>query len=199
MPSFAIIPAAGKSARMGRSKLLLPWQGRTLLETVLHEWLRSDITRVVIVVRPGDHDVIDRLANWDVDVVVPKTAPAEMRDSVGLALDHIAERYAPSADDVWLLAPADLPRLSAQTVNQLLVAHRFADPSILVPIASGRRGHPVLFPWTLAAAVSQLPADRGVNALLERFATRELPVASDAGFDDLDEPADYRRLLDDPP
>ena len=31
--SFAIIPAAGRSVRMGRQKLLMPWGDATLIET----------------------------------------------------------------------------------------------------------------------------------------------------------------------
>jgi CTP:molybdopterin cytidylyltransferase MocA len=35
MQTFAIIPAAGRSVRMGQPKLLLPWGQTTLLEHVL--------------------------------------------------------------------------------------------------------------------------------------------------------------------
>jgi molybdenum cofactor cytidylyltransferase len=199
MASFAIVPAAGKSSRMGRSKLLLPWQGRTLLEFVVHEWLQSGVSRVIVVLRPTDHALLTLLADWDIDRVVPSTDPPEMKDSVRLALEHIALRYAPSSRDLWLLAPADLPRLSSHTVRQLLGAYRPTDPCILIPTANGRRGHPVVFPWELSAAVADLPSDRGVDALLERFTTRKVPIESDVGFDDLDDPGAYQRLLDHPP
>ena len=36
MASFAIVPAAGQSARMGRSKLLLPWQARAGASLPVH-------------------------------------------------------------------------------------------------------------------------------------------------------------------
>jgi CTP:molybdopterin cytidylyltransferase MocA len=56
-----------------------------------------------------------------------------------------------------------------------------------------RRGHPVLFPWPLAAAVEALPAEAGVNRLLQQHDVLELPVR-DLALDDLDTPAEYERL-----
>ena len=87
--SFAILPAAGRSARMGSHKLLLPWQGRTLIDHVLDVWKASEVTCTVIVVRADDTRLIDVCRRHDVHLVLPELAPAEMKISVQLALRHI--------------------------------------------------------------------------------------------------------------
>ena len=52
--SFAIIPAAGRSQRMGEPKLLLPWGQSTIIEHVLAVWCASRVEAVVMVVHPDD-------------------------------------------------------------------------------------------------------------------------------------------------
>src|ERR1043165_1578126 len=51
---FALVPAAGYSVRMGEPKLLLPVAGRPLIEHTLEAWQRSQVDRIVVVIRPGD-------------------------------------------------------------------------------------------------------------------------------------------------
>lgn len=204
--SFGIIPAAGHSRRMGQPKLKMPWGELTVVEQVVAAWRRSDVNHVVAVVRSDDVELARLCDQAGAMVVVPATPPPEMKDSVSAALDAIATRFDPSDDDVWLLAPADMPRLSAVVINALLDAHRLSHPAILVPTHApetrgpagpdlpAKRGHPVLFPWPLARDVARLSADEGVNALLTREPVRELAVAEPSILDDLDTREDYRRL-----
>jgi molybdenum cofactor cytidylyltransferase len=192
--SFAIVPAAGASARMGAPKLLLPWRGRSIIEHVLAAWEKSAITRTVVVARREDEGLLERCRAFDVDVVTPRDNPLDMRASVQLSLSHIANRYAPAPDDLWLLAPADLPGLSPQVIDGLLAAYDPANPGAIVPTFDGKRGHPVLLPWSCASLVGELLLEEGVNALVDRLVVRELPWADSSIVEDLDDPADYARL-----
>ncbi len=194
MQSFAIIPAAGRSERMGQHKLLMPWEQSTVIERVLAAWRASRVSSIIIVVRADDEELIAACERAGVSLVVPDTPPPEMKDSVAAGLAHVRRQFAPQDADVWLLAPADMPRLSAQVVDQLLHAHDAQSPSILVPSIAGKRGHPVLFPWPLATEVDSLRPDEGVNALLARHRTRLVPCDDRSILDDLDTPNDYRRL-----
>ena len=51
---FGVIPAAGRSVRMGEPKLLLPWRDGTLIEHVLAQWLASRVACLTVVVHPED-------------------------------------------------------------------------------------------------------------------------------------------------
>lgn len=193
--AFAVIPAAGYSLRMGRPKLLLPWGRGTLIEQTLIAWRQCAVSSIVIVVRPDDEELAAVCKRAGADVVIPLLAPPHMRDSVQLALDHLADVCHPSGNDVWLLAPADMPFLSPAIVAELLAAHRPDEPAILFPTLDGHKGHPVLFPWPLARQIRHLPADRGIDALHGQNATRPVPcdhlgVAVEI-FQDVDTPAEY--------
>ena len=194
--SFAIVPAAGRSRRMGTPKLCLPWRGQTLIQFVLDQWQAGGVTQIVVVAAPDDTQLQTLVRSRpSVELLIPATPPREMKDSVRLALEAIATRHSPAPADVWLLAPADLPNLNPHTIQRLLSAHDPLRPTILVPVAEGRRGHPVLFPWTLAQEVAKLPADQGVNALLKQAAYREVAGGSATDFLDLDSPDDYQQWL----
>lgn len=192
--SFAIVPAAGRSQRMGQPKLLLPWGATTVIEHVLAAWKASRVLAVIVTVHPGDDVLIARCRAAGADVVIVDPPPADMKASVAAGLAYAEATYHPGPADVWLLAPADMPRLNARLIEQLLSAHKPHDPRVLVPVAAGRRGHPVLFPWPLAAAVSKLPTEQGIDALVAAAHPVEIDCDELAAFADLDTPDDYERL-----
>jgi molybdenum cofactor cytidylyltransferase len=199
MQAFAIIPAAGRSQRMGQPKLLLPWGPATLIEHVLSTWRASRASQVIVVVHPQDHRIAELAAAAGAHVVRPESPPEEMKVSVRLALEFAA-RFQPRPNDAWLLAPADMPGLTVTTIDHLIDAYQASlrgpdsTPRIWAPSNRGRRGHPVLFPWSLADEVPRLAVDEGLNALLARHPVEDVESAEDAISEDLDTPEDYERL-----
>lgn len=179
---------------MGQPKLLLPWRGSTVIEHVLSAWKASRAARVVVVVHAADQALAEVCRRAGAEVVVPAVPPEDMKASVGHALRWLTDHAAPGAFDAWLVAPADMPRLSAALIDAVIAAHGPDEASILRPVSNGRRGHPVLFPWTLASAVEKLSADEGLDALVRRNPVREIAWTDAGTFEDLDLPADYERL-----
>lgn len=198
MQTFAIIPAAGRSRRMGQPKLLLPWGEATVIEHVLAVWSKSRVDHVVVVVDPRDDALARLCVQAGAQVVVPDTPPAEMKDSVGLGLAW-AQTHQPASDDAFLVAPADMPALKAQIIDRLIDAHvqsltQRGGPRIRAPRNGSKRGHPVLFPWPLSAEVPRLGAGEGISVLLERHGAEYVEAAGDAIAEDFDTPEDYDRL-----
>lgn len=197
--SFAIVPAAGHSVRMGEPKLLMPIDGKPLIQHTLAAWKQAGVTRTIVVVRPNDAPLVQLLRGDDVDVVVPPIAPSDMKASIRFGIEHIAARYQPEPGDSWLVAPADMPALSPAIICELLrVAADYSD-RIGIPTLSGKHGHPVLLPWSLAAHVAMLAADEGLHALIERndplFVACDAFVTSEApAFADIDTPGDLARF-----
>jgi molybdenum cofactor cytidylyltransferase len=182
---------------MGSPKLLLPWGDTTLIKHVLGVWLASRVDRVIVVVAPDDEPLA--AACREVHVVRKNPPPAEMKDSICYGLEAAAEIFAAGPGDAWLVAPADMPYLQPTAINALLdayAAHTHGDdaPSkFFVAEHQGRRGHPVLFPWSLAAEVHLLQNDQGLNTITGRYPAVGVEVSSRAMFDDIDTPEDYDR------
>jgi molybdenum cofactor cytidylyltransferase len=194
--SFAIVPAAGRSVRMGQPKLLLPWDRSTVMETVLQTWQSSAVSQLLVVLHRDDHPLIEVCQRLGVICVIPETPPADMKASVHHGLQYAAGHWSPAAHDVFLIAPADLPLLTAATIDRVLAAHRPAEPRLLLAEHNGQRGHPALFPWAFAAEVASLAENEGINQLHARHPVTRVPCPADCVASDLDTPADYQNLRD---
>lgn len=196
---FAIIPAAGHSTRMGAPKLLLPVGNKHLMERTLAAWKSSGVNKIVVVVRSDDEALATLCRSYGVEVVAASVAPPEMKDSVQWGLNHIQDHFAPARDDAWLLAPADMPNLSPRIIDALIAAHQAQTPAILIPTLAGKRGHPILFPWILAAKVHELQPLEGINVLRQSHECRlvscdDIEPSGATAFMDIDTPDEYDAL-----
>lgn len=193
----AIIPAAGRSSRMGGPhKLLLPWQGRPVIAAVLDAWAASRVDRIWIVVREDDSELIAACRHHSrVEMLVPDADPPDMKASVQFALRRIETEIGTTERDRWLLAPADLPTLTSQLIDRVLQVGRRSN-AIVAPRFGGRPGHPVSFPWRFFTEVFSLPSDRGINRLLRDHEPDWIDLPLDQRPADIDTPEDYRRLAD---
>ena len=152
--TFAILPAAGHSRRIGRPKLLLPLaDGRALIDHVLMAWRGSSVDGIVVVMRRDDAPLAKRCAGPRTAIVQPDVDPPDMKSSIAAGIQYLLESRPPAADDAWLVAPADMPLLSAQAIDAVIAAYRqqlaARDTAhtnlplqIVVPHHAGRRGHP---------------------------------------------------------
>jgi molybdenum cofactor cytidylyltransferase len=195
---FGLVPAAGKSTRMGRPKLALPLGGRTVLEQVLCILKSAGVERTLVVVGPHVPELIPLAQAAGADVLTLASETPDMRATVEHGLTWISERYHPDDEDDWLLLPADHPALDATVVRQVLAARAAVSAGrILIPTFQGRRGHPTLISWQHVAGIRSLPDGEGLNAYLRRQTevTVELAVNSSDVLLDLDTPEDYQRLL----
>src|SRR5579863_2153397 len=168
---FALVPAAGKSRRMGRPKLLLEFGGRSVAARLLAALARAGVGNRLVVVDPED-DALKRLVeDCGGNVLVPPTAPPEMRESVAFGLHEVMSELDRRKEAVdlaspWLLIPGDHPVVLSGTVETLLDASRRNPGRIVVPIFKGRRGHPTVFTWRHALEVDRIPNSEGFNWIL---------------------------------
>jgi molybdenum cofactor cytidylyltransferase len=198
MRTFGLIPAAGKSARMGQPKLLLPLGGQTVLERVLTAVWTGGVADVLVVVGPGDGALRDVGQRAGADVLQLEEETADMRQTCQRGLDWLAARFNPGMEDGWLLLPADHPTSRPEVIAALLeTARQQTDRSIVVPTYQGKRGHPVWLGWAHAVAIRGLPVCQGLNGFIRSMAdqTLELPWPGAEILRDLDTPEDYRQLL----
>jgi molybdenum cofactor cytidylyltransferase len=192
----AIVPAAGRSVRMGAPKLLLEIGGRTVIERVVRALIDGGAERVLVVSpSPGQEGgeavaLHARRAGAD---VAPLGAPTDdMRATIEHGLDVLALGIPPLG---VLIAPGDAVGLTPPLVRAVVARFGSNPARIAVPVRDGSGGHPIALPWVEAARIAALPPGVGVNALIatrgdlvDRFEV-DIP-----GHDaDLDTPEDYRR------
>ena len=160
---YAIVPAAGRSRRMGQSKLLLPWGDHTIIDAVLRAWTTSQVDQVVVVIRCDDEDLRDACERWPVQIVATDQDPPDMKASIQIGLRHLSA--VASDGDRCFIAPADLPMLTSELIDQILAND---SDKIVVPKFGDKSGHPALLPWRITRQIFELAADQGVNQIVNQ-------------------------------
>lgn len=192
----AIIPAAGRSRRMGEPKLLLRIGEITLIERLIRQLQQAEISSISVLVREDDPELQKEVSRCGAGLVVPLQEPREMRDSVEMLLSHLEQNVKPTPGDGWLLIPADHPVVLPPVLNTLIKNWRERPESITVPKYQSRRGHPTIFPWTVAKSLEAIPQGQGLNWLLKNPFTsiNEVHVDEPSVLWDVDTPEDFKRI-----
>jgi molybdenum cofactor cytidylyltransferase len=195
--TFALIPGAGRSKRMGRSKLALPLGERTVLEHVIGALQQAGVEQCLVVVGPHVPELVPLAEAAGAKVLLLAEQTLAMRATVEQGLNWLEAHFHPHENDNWLLVPADHPTLSAEVVGQLLQAYNGnRNCSIVVPTFQNKRGHPALLSWRHVAEIGKSPPHEGLNVYLRQHADVTLEVAVDSPdiLVDLDTPEDYEKL-----
>ncbi|GBD06265.1 Bifunctional protein GlmU [bacterium HR21] len=127
----AVVLAAGKGKRIGHPhlpKALLPLDGRPLLDYVLSQLLHLSLQRVLVVVGFRGEQVVEYLREH-----FPAVESVWQAEQLGTG--HAVWQTAPQLQgfpgDVLVL-PADIPLVRAQSLEQLIRAHRTHGASVSV-------------------------------------------------------------------
>jgi len=195
--TYAVLPAAGRSVRMGRPKLLLPLGKRTVIEHAIAAFQAAGVERIVVVAAADLPELADVAARAGASVPVLPEPTAQMRETVEAGLEFVEKRWQPTREDAWFLMPSDHPVLEPEVLRTLLLA-RDEHPahSLFVPTFAGRRGHPVLIGWSHVEPIRGFDRSLGLNRYIrsQSAQTLEVPVTNAGILADLDTPADYERL-----
>jgi molybdenum cofactor cytidylyltransferase len=179
----------------GGNKLLLPVGGVPLVRRVARVLLRAGLRPVVVVAGAGADALGDALKGLPVRLVENPRHPEGMGTSVSAGVAALGPEVAAVAVTV-----ADLPRLRERDVRSVAEALAGSERGIAVPVWEGRRGHPVFFDLgRYRELLEGLEGDEGARGILRARPADVLEVAvtHPGGFEDLDTPEAYRRLVGD--
>ena len=196
---FAVVPAAGKSVRMGRPKLRLPLGQSTVIEHVVRALREADVHEVVVVIGPHVRDLASLVEQAGGRAHVLDEETPDMRATVLEGLSWLEQHHHPTMADDWLLIPADHPVLEPDVIRSLTLARNVhQSKSVFIPRHGTKRGHPALLAWTHVDGIRSMPVDQGINVYLRERAeeTLEVEVTTDSVLIDLDTPEDYNRLCE---
>ncbi len=190
-PPIGVLLAAGRSRRMGRPKLLLPWpapDGPRAVIAAAFDAIAGACREMVVVGAADDETLAAAIAAALDERRFRPAIPQgdEMIDSVRAGL--LAARAIDHDADV-LLQPADHPDVAPGTLEALL-ADRRDDDTAVIPAYDGRGGHPVLIPSGLFGDILAYDGPGGVRQFWRDHPDRcrRLPVDDPAVVHDLDTP-----------
>lgn len=191
----AVILAAGKSTRMGRSKATLRLgPSDTFLTRIIRTFVEAGADDVVVVVghEAGlvQESVIERglLPRF---VVNPDYECGQL-SSVLAGLNAI-DRPGVSA---FLLTLVDVPLVSAASVGRVIERYRQTRAPIVRPVRGALHGHPVLVDRSLFQLFRAAEPAAGVKPIVRAHVSPRGDVAidDDGAYMDIDTPEDYARI-----
>jgi len=190
----AIVLAAGESKRMGRTKQLLEWGGRTILQRVLENLGRSRVDEVILVLGHEATKIIQKVDTRKVKVVINKNYKAGMISSIQQGLINLND-----GAEAFFIVLADQPAIGPEIIDRLIDEFKRAIPkkSIILPGYRGRRGHPALFSAKYRQEALRITGDVGFRQVLEEHPEEILTVEmeTDSILQDIDTPEDYRKQV----
>lgn len=192
-----IVLAAGRSSRMGRCKLLLPYRGSTVLETVVKNATASSADEVMVVVGAWmTNEVVERLREVGACVVVNEMSESEMIDSLRIALKALQEQRKGNID-AFIVMLADQPAIGHEVIDELITAWHQSPAGIIIPTYKGKRGHPVLLSGRYIPELLLYRGEYGLRSFIVEHSNdvKEVPVQTDAILRDIDTNEDYEREL----
>lgn len=194
-PNFAgLILAAGDSARMGRDKALLPWQGKTFLGAAIDSL--APYSELVIVVAGKSSESLKPIVYAAGAYLVVNPYPEQGQfSSLQVGLREVLNR----GRDAAIITLVDRPPARPETVEAL--RDRFMDVCqsgwwAVVPEHNGRHGHPIVIGREMIEAFLKAPASstaREVEHSLQQ-AIDYLPVNDPAVIANINTPEEYEQL-----
>ena len=170
-----------------------------MLEAVLGKLSAAEVVRTVVVLRPDFPEAERRALAAGAVVVVNPDPEEEMFVSIRLGIaalvDYQATLRVSAGAMVTLTDVADHPVVRPATLRDL--AALASRDLAVIPVFSGRRGHPAILGVGLAPDVERIPPDEGLRRLwrTRADAVRELLVEDPGILENLDDPETYERAL----
>lgn len=189
-----VLLAAGQSKRMGgTNKLLMSINNEPLIRHSAKIFSSLPNSRVYVVLGHQSEQISTALENLNVYFVFNESYEKGQRSSVfcGLSASLTAENY--------IVAPADLPRLTKNDCQNLIVSHKEKpEYSITMPICLRKneikRGNPIVLSPQAREKVVAGGINLGCRGLIERQPEliNKYVTKSEGFFFDIDTPESYR-------
>jgi molybdenum cofactor cytidylyltransferase len=183
----AIILAAGESKRMGFPKMLLTFEGRTMIENVIANVTESKVAKIMVVLGAYREALVEQIGKLPVKYCYNDNYKEGMLSSVQCGLRNISSDY-----NAALVFQGDQPLITPNAINSVIDAYLSSGKGIVIPVYDAKRGHPLLVDLKYRDEIEKLTPDEGLHSLSNKFPDDVLEVeTTESGilrdFDTLDE------------
>jgi len=200
----AIVLAAGRSRRMGRPKMSLPWGETTVIGQVVAMLAQAGLDEIVLVTGGDWREVENSLNRLSENVLAsapvrtvfnPSYAKREMSHTLKVGLSALGQEV-----DAAMIALGDQPQVRVDTIVAVLTGYRSTRAPLVVPSYQMRRGHPWIVDRSLWSEILALDTSESVRDLLTRYekCIHYVLVDTPTILQDLDTPEAYQRHRPDP-
>lgn len=191
----AIIPAAGRSTRMGHPKMLLPWGTSTVVEHVISVFAKVGVKKILVIT--GRHrEEVEAAINPYQDryrvrsIFNENYMEGEMLSSIQCGLHALMQE---KDRDAVLIGLGDQPQIEEGSVRSVCEAFLRTQSPIIVPSFRMRRGHPWLVAHRFWNDIMELQSPKTLRDFLNQNSEsiHYVNVDTPSILADMDTPDDY--------
>jgi molybdenum cofactor cytidylyltransferase len=170
----AIILAAGESKRMGFPKMLLDFNGKSMLESVIENVSASDVNHILVVLGAERDKLTELVRNMNVSYCYNEHYKKGMLSSVRCGVENT-----PGDCDAVLVFQGDQPFISPEVINTVIEAYRLSGKGLVIPVCKKKRGHPLLISRKYLEKIALLDDHEGLRSLAYLYSDDVLEVETD--------------------
>jgi molybdenum cofactor cytidylyltransferase len=188
----AIILAAGESTRMGSPKMLLDFNGKSMLECVIGNVSESVVDDIVVVLGAYRTELEKIVLKTSARFCYNDNYKEGMLSSVKCGFRNI-----PADTEAVLVFQGDQPLICSKVINEVVKAYRNSGKGIIIPVYKNRRGHPLMVGRIYISEIEKLSPDEGLRSLSQKFPDDIHEVVTDeAGIlRDFDTFEEYKKAI----
>jgi molybdenum cofactor cytidylyltransferase len=188
-----IILAAGGSSRFGKTKQLVHFRGKTLLQHAIEQATEAGAETIVVVTGANADEISKQAKSEKTEIVFNKDWEQGMASGIvaglkkAITLNNKIEKA--------IIAVCDQPFISSSLFQQLYQKQNESAKQIVASAYADTIGTPALFTQKYFDALMSLKGDEGAKKLLKRHSEDVATVDFPNGDIDIDTKEDYEKLL----
>jgi len=185
--------AAGKSARMGKPKQLLPVAEDTLIELALKTAIEARMDDIYCILGANFKEIQPKVEKYSVEIVENKDWENGLGKSIAVGTAAILKKE-PQTEGILILL-ADQPWVDGLYLEKMISRFEDRPDAVIASDYEGFYGVPAIFAKAYFEQLKGLEGDNGAKELLNSRKMPIISVKSPEKLDDIDTPADYEQFL----
>lgn len=188
-----VLLAAGSSARLGKPKQLLKFNGKSLLQQTINSAGDTGINPLIVVVGANASLLSNEIETKKAHTVFNKHWQTGMASSINSGLNFLIEKY-PLTDGVIFMM-CDQPFVSAGLLKNLIIVQKQTGKPIVCSSYQDVLGVPAIFHKNIFPELLKLKGDTGARKIIQQHPHELATVQFLKGNIDIDTAEDYENLL----
>ncbi len=195
----AIVLAAGRSTRMGISKVLLPWENETVIQQIVKMLNETSINRIVVITGSETAIIYHLIKEDNITIIYnPSFELKDMINSIKIGLSYLYRHSDNDKVRASFIFLGDMPAVTKNVIKAMINQYHNAQGRIIVPRYNRRGGHPILIDRIYWQKIINMVDGKNLREFMNSpdVLVDYLDVDSDGILEDMDTSSDYQKLID---